>query len=175
MRIATALIVLMLVASGSMVALAAEGQPISAGKTYTFDVKVPLKKYPDPDGKKLTDGVISNTTSYLNPAWVGFWSTEPFVVTIDLETSQPIHQVRTYNLSGAAGITWPTQLFLLVSKDRVEWSEPVEMAIDDVNPDKATAKWFTMDNLDLEGRYVQVAYFPPFEGRNIFISEIEVY
>jgi len=159
----------------AQVASAQERQPVSVGASYSYPGKGPLRAYPDPEVKKLTDGVLAPTASYTDPNWVGFWSTEPFAILIDLGKSVPITQVRSHHMAGIAGITWPTRFFVMVSDDQITWSEPLEIVEPDYTPSEAQMRWISFDNLNLQGRYVQLVYFPPTEGKNIFISEIEVY
>lgn len=156
----------------SLVSLAAE--PLSKGKTYTYEIKGPLKRYPDPDENKLTNGILPEKPDYMEPNWVGFWSTEPYAVTIDLGSSFPIKQVRSFHMAGIAGIVWPTKIMIVVSQDKEEWSEPIEF-IPEETPTAAAMQWLTIDNINLSGRYVQIAFFPPIEGKNVFSGEIEVY
>jgi len=153
----------------------AQEKPLSLGASYQFPVRPPLRAYPDPEGTKLTDGIVSDSTSYTNPNWVGFWSTQPFAIVLDLGRSVPIQRIRSHHMAGIAGITWPTRLFVMVSDDQVSWSEPLEIEEPQYMPNETQLRWFSFDNLNLQGRYVQLVYFPPSEGRNIFISEIEVY
>jgi hypothetical protein len=166
------LVVLTVFVSLGLTAVAAE--PLSKGKPYSYVGKGPLSRYPDTTGAELTDGVLPPSADYMNPNWVGFWSTEPFAVTIDLGSSMLIKQVRSFHMAGIAGIIWPPQMMVVVSDDNEEWSEPVEW-VPEATPSSATTKWLVIDNINLQGRYVQLAFFPPREGKNIFTGEIEVY
>jgi len=172
------LAVVVLVASVMLVSLGAAAEeaaePLSKGKPYTYVGKGPLSRYPDSTNAELTDGVLPPSANFYDENWVGFWSTEPFAVTIDLGSSMEIKMVRSFHMAGTAGIIWPIQMMVVVSDDNEEWSDPVEW-VPEESPTSPMTKWLVIDNINLKGRYVQLAFFPPREGKNIFSGEIEVY
>ena len=66
-----------------------DGGPISLGSTYSISI-APDSRYPDPGGKKLTDGSANWSWSEM----VGWrYLTYPVTITLDLGQSQPIDEV----------------------------------------------------------------------------------
>jgi hypothetical protein len=168
------LVTIMAVVAFSSLAMAADVN-LAAQKTYTYEAKQPASKYPDPDGVKLTDGKLAAEAFYYDPAWVGVWDVAPFVVNIDLGSSQLITEVRTHFLAGNAGTKYPEMISVCVSEDNVNWSDTISLGIFDGVPATGTMRWYAISDINFKGRWVRLSYTPPLAGTNIFIDEIEVY
>jgi hypothetical protein len=152
---------------------------IALNKPYTMQ---PAPNYKDangtedPDDKiQLTDGQ-SFGSSWSQKTTVGWQSFGTgIVITIDLGAVEPIRGVSVATAAGAAGVTWPSTILVMVSEDNKSWHSLGDLTVlgtaSGVPPENGSYRYRT-DQLKAHGRYVQffVKADPYF-----FSDEIEVY
>ncbi|MDB6025491.1 MAG: hypothetical protein JWM68_1714, partial [Verrucomicrobiales bacterium] len=96
---------------------------IALEKPYTLE---PAPNYPActeaGDRTQLTDGKKVSDLFWTQPGCVGWSGQSPVVITIDLQTNQPIAGV-SFNTAAAAasGVGWPSELYVWVSDDGDLW------------------------------------------------------
>ncbi len=155
------------------------GENIALGRPYTLSPAPNYQHCTEPgDAVQLTDGEYSEGYFWTQATTVGWTSANPALVTIDLGSVQPIAGLSFNTAAGVAGVTWPTQIVVLVSDDRDAWydaGEVVELSRVNGEPPAegyAVHRYWT-DQLHTFGRYVAVATGT--RGAFIFCDEIEVY
>ena len=136
---------------------------IALNKPYTMEPEGNYGLCTDPDDKiQLTDGqsfgsswVRKTTVGWLCPLRTGI------VITIDLGAVEPIQGVSVASTAGAAGVTWPSAIFVLVSEDNQSWHYLGDLTVLRntvywVPPETGLASYrYRTDQLKAHGRYVQ--------------------
>ncbi|MFO7973806.1 MAG: hypothetical protein R6V12_04145 [Candidatus Hydrogenedentota bacterium] len=151
---------------------------IALGKPYTKEPAPDYDHCTDPGDKtQLTDGVYSEGYFWVEESTVG-WKKEPFVViTVDLGEDMPIRGASFRTAAGAASVTWPLSIYMLVGdedKTFYEAGELVSMSSAHGLPDPntySTHRYWT-DNLQTHGRYMAFVFAAQPYG---FVDEIEIY
>jgi hypothetical protein len=104
-------------------AVDAPAENIALGKKYRLE---PAPNYPyctdARDDVQLTDGQKVSGHFWTQSGTVGWANQAPVVITIDLQTNQPIAGL-SYSTaaSGGAGVSWPTAIYIWVSDDEQVW------------------------------------------------------
>ena len=161
---------------------------IALGKTVTFSAKPNYSYSTDPDDiTQLTDGEYStegkqneaegSKSIWVQKGTVGWQRITPVVITIDLGAVQPISGASFSTGGGAAGVAFPTGIYMAVSDDGKIWHAAGDLvALSRVNgtPPKegyAAFRYVTHD-MHTKGRYISFAVIStPF----VFSDEIEVF
>ena len=93
---------------------------LALGKPYQLDPPLPAE-YPDPEGKKLTDGQLCQQ-GFGDQRTVG-WYNAPVEITLDLRETLPVERVRVHAEGGGYGaVNFPAFIALLTSTDGRSWS-----------------------------------------------------
>ncbi len=155
------------------------GENIALGKAYSMSPPPNYRLCSDPgDTTQLTDGIYTTGGRFwAEKSTVGWQGGKPVVITIDLGKAEPICGVSFNTAAGAAGVTWPTQIFVLVSDDQKIYHEAGEIttlsALHHAPPASGYAVYrFWTDALRTHGRHVM---FVVAGGSYTFVDEIEVY
>ena len=169
--------------SATPVVMAAEFKPpaenIALGKPYKL---APLPNYSlctDPgDRTQLTDGVYTKGYFWTQKSTVGWNGIGAATITIDLGAVQPICGVSFNSAAGAAQVTWPASIIILVSDDGKNYypvGELINLSMKHgaAPRDKYAIHRFWTDELRTHGRYVSLLVMPG--GPYTFVDEIEVY
>ncbi len=93
------------------------------GKKYTSSI-IPDSKYPDTDGKELTDGVLAVSPTTSDAAWAGFngkIKAENNVI-FDLEEVKSFEEVKVNFLTASGGISVPNNILIEISSDGNQWT-----------------------------------------------------
>ncbi|MBI5394794.1 MAG: hypothetical protein HZA91_05795, partial [Verrucomicrobia bacterium] len=174
--------VLALVLFSAQVAVAAEfappGENIALGKSYKLDPRPNYSYCTDPsDREQLTDGVYTKGHFWTQKSTVGWTGIGGATITIDLGTAQPIRGVSFNSAAGAAGVTWPASIVILVSDDGKSYypaGELINLSMKHgAAPQRYTTHRFWTGELRTHGRYVSLLVTPG--GPYTFVDEIEVY
>ncbi len=93
------------------------------GKKYTSSI-IPDSKYPDTDGKELTDGVLAVSPTTSDAAWAGFNGKIKAEnnVTFDLEEVKSFEEVKVNFLTASGGISVPNNILIEISSDGNQWT-----------------------------------------------------
>jgi len=157
------------------------GQPsenIARGETYTLSPNPHYQHCTDSDDLiQLTDGVYTEGRFWTQKSTVGWQNAHPAIITIDLESVQPISGVSFSTAAGAAGVELPS-ILILVSDDGKTYTYAGDLT--DLSTEHSQPKAevyaqhrFWTDKLRTYGRYV--ALLVNGNGPYIFVDEIEVY
>jgi hypothetical protein len=147
---------------------------VSHNCKYTFSVK-PSSNYPDPSGKKLTDGIFATTAYYADPAWVGFLSPDTLNVVIDLGQVMPVQQfLGEYLLDPQPAVFLPTQVNVSLSSDKVTFTNLENLIVNGANDtsENKFTYYYTLPN-PVNARYVKFSTIAPNDAW-IFVDEYEV-
>jgi len=129
------------------------------------------------DARQLTDGAYVEGHFWTQPGTVGWQGVKPVIVTIDLGADKPIGGVSYNTAAGAAGVTWPTAVFVFVAGEDKQFrmaGELMEMSAAHgvPAPEGYAIHRFWTDALATHGRYVALGVWcQPYT----FVDEIEVY
>jgi Domain of unknown function (DUF4434)/Domain of unknown function (DUF5109)/F5/8 type C domain len=144
---------------------------LALGKPYTASLAA-NSSYQDTNGTELTDGIYG-TAVYTDPAWQGRLTGSPYAFTIDLGSSQTIHEVTSDWLQyQSVSIYLPQTVTYLVSNDNVNWTSVGSVNTPAVGNGNLSKKYRVTD-LSVTGRYVQVQVVPP-SAAWTFIDEAQV-
>jgi len=154
------------------------GANLALNRPYTLGSAPRYSYCTDPDdATQLTDGVYTVGYFWTQKTTVGWSSTMPVVITVDLGEVQPIAGLSYSTAAGVAGVAWPSAITVLVSDDAEEWTllgDLVRMSAEEIGPppDTYATHRFAGLALSTRGRYVKffVAQIP-----YTFVDEIEVY
>ena len=158
------------------------GKNIAFHRSVTFSFKPTYYQSTDEnDAQQLTDGEYApktEGTSMWSLKEVVGWQTKasPVVVTVDLETVQPISGVSYSTTGGSAGVGWPYAVFVTVSDDGDEYKlvgDLVQQTPDAPFGDGYRRFRYGSDDLKTKGRYVRLMIVP--NGMYTFCDEIEIY
>ena len=162
----------------SLSAFTPPGPNIARGKSYTLRPRPNYRLCTDAgDAKQLTDGVYSKGYFWVQKTTVGWVHAVPVHITVDLGKAEPISGLSFNTAAGTAGVTWPTNIFIMVSDDGKTWrytGDLVALGIEDGVPaaDTYSVHRFATDSLKTRGRYVQ---FVVAQNPYCFVDEVEVY
>ena len=178
-----AMSILVLAACTSMTTAAetAKLENIARGAKYTLSPGPNYSYCTDPgDTGQLTDGRSTAEYFWTDKGTVG-WSGAKFAtVTVDLGRVEPIGGVSLTTAAGAAGVTWPAAIHVLVSDDGKTYRDAGDL----VGLDRKTAgpmpngyaiRRLATTELATRGRFVQFAIIPLPGGPYIFADEVEVF
>ncbi len=164
------------------------GENLVFGKTYersSLYVSGGKDKYPDENGKSMTDGKVAPDNSYYsNSAYMGFYyknqdyiNQKYFHITFDLGRTYDLWRFTTDYASSstenfAAGVQEPANVSVYISSDNKNWTY-----VDGENPvdttDKGRASTDIILNFPVSARYVQFRYTA--KKTFVMVSETAVY
>lgn len=165
----------------SVTVLYSAPENIAAGKPYRLEPVPNYSLCTDPgDVTQLTDGKKVSELFWAQPGCVGWASVSPVVITVDLQTNQPIAGVSFNTASSAsAGVGWPSEIYVWVSDDEKTWrvsGDLVALSSKNALPppvsQNASHRFETME-LETRGRFVRFIVVPT--ESYVFSDEIEVY
>jgi hypothetical protein len=154
------------------------GPNIARGKTYTLTPRPNYRHCTDPDdARQLTDGVYSTGYFWVQKTTVGWNHAMPVYITVDLGKVEPIAGASFNSAAGTAGVSWPQNVFVMVSDDAETWrfvGDLVALALKDSVPasDVYSVHRFAAATVKTRGRYVQ---FIVAQDPYCFVDEVEVY
>ena len=148
---------------------------ISNGDSYTVS-SAPSSGYPDPNGKKLTDGKFATQAYYADTAWVGFSSpaNDTLNVTIDLGQTMPVQQfMGEYLLDPQPAVNLPSQVDVSVSTDNSNFTM-VGTLRDSAPNDSVSSvhKYYYTLQSPINARYVKFSTIAQ-AGAWIFVDEYQ--
>ena len=157
------------------------GENIALGTSYTMTMGGRYELCSDPDDKtQLTDGVYTEGASsiWAQKSTVGWRTSKPAQVTIDLGKAQPIRGMSLGSAAGVSGVTWPASVIVHVSDDGKNWHYIGDVV--KLHNQRAplppygqySVRRIWTDQLRTHGRYMHVAMEPG--GPFVFCDEIEV-
>ena len=80
---------------------------IAKGRKYTLVLSPNYQHCIDPgDGTQLTDGIHTEGYFWTQKSTVGWSAAHPVIITVDLESVQPISGVSFNTAAGVAGVQW---------------------------------------------------------------------
>jgi hypothetical protein len=151
---------------------------IALGKPYTLEPAPDYEYCTDADdATQLTDGEYTKDHFWVQKSTVG-WKKEPIiVVTVDLGEDMPIRGASFNTAAGAAGVTWPMSIYMLVGgEDNIfyEAGELISMSSSRglPAPDTYSTHRYWTDELQTHGRYMAFVFSAQPYG---FVDEIEIY
>jgi len=154
---------------------------IALGAKYTL---VPAPRYSyctDPqDNIQLTDGKSTRDYFWTQTGTVG-WTSVPYAaITVDLGRVEPISGVSFTTAAGAAGVTWPLAIEVLVSEDGKTFRNAGDLVALDLAahgpwPEKYAIRRLWTTALQTRGRYVQLVALPLPGAPYLFVDEVEVF
>lgn len=154
---------------------------IAQGVQYTLSPAPNYKLCTDPgDRIQLTDGQSTKNYFWTQPGTVG-WTNAPFAtITLDLGRVEPISGVAFTTAAGAAGVTWPLAVNVLVSDDGKTYRDAGDLVSMDLKahgvwPEKYAIRRLVTQELKTRGRYVQFVAIPRAGGSYLFVDEVEVF
>jgi hypothetical protein len=165
----------------------AAGQNIALGKKVTVEPRSNYEYTKNRDPQQLTDGIYASSKAEWDPVsrasslWVqegtmGWAHKNPIIITIDLETVQPISGV-VYSTGAQEGnVNWPATIYIATSDDNQTWHYAGDLV--QLSPKHPTLKHmekanfrYIANNLKTKGRYVSLGVLGmPL----VFTDEIEV-
>jgi hypothetical protein len=153
---------------------------LALGKPYRLE---PAPDYPlcteAGDSAQLTDGKLVQGLLWTQPGCVGWANHSPVIITIDLQTNQPIAGVSFHTAaSSVSGVGWPSSIYLWVSDDEKTWHIAGDLvalsarhSLPPAVSQNPTHRFATMD-LNTHGRFVKFIIVPT--EAYIFADEIEI-
>lgn len=152
---------------------------IAKGRKYTLVLSPNYQHCIDPgDGTQLTDGIHTEGYFWTQKSTVGWSAAHPVIITVDLESVQPISGVSFNTAAGVAGVQWPLSILTLVSDDGKTYTyagDLVALSAEHSQPkaDGYGLNRFWTDRLRAYGRYVALVVSGG--GQYTFADEIEIY
>lgn len=151
---------------------------LALGKPCTLDPKPNYALCTDPGDKaQLTDGIYTKGHFWTQQSTVGWNNTGSVAITVDLGSVQPVRGASFNTAAGAASVTWPASIVVLVSDDGRSFypaGELVNLGMKHgTAPDKYAIHRFWTDELRTHGRYVSFLVLSG--GPYTFVDEVEVY
>ncbi|MBN2376528.1 MAG: hypothetical protein JXD22_09010 [Sedimentisphaerales bacterium] len=153
------------------------GENIARGKKYTLSPRPNYSHCTDPeDNLQLTDGVYTEGYFWTQKSTVGWSNSNPVIITIDLESTQPVGGISFNTAAGVAGVEWPGAIHILISDDGKSFSylgNLIKLASDQEKTQAAGYQIhrFQTDTLKTHARYVCLLL----TGLFLFVDEIEIY
>jgi chitodextrinase len=146
---------------------------VSRGCKYT--VSIPANgNYPDPSGKKLTDGNYAATAYYADAAWVGFADVNNIDVVIDLGKSVPVQYfIADYLLDVQPAVYLPKEVKVLISTDNSNFTDAGTLSLNSTYDSAAAmCKYYCALSNPVNARYVK--FSTTSSGYWTFCDEYEV-
>lgn len=163
---------------GVMLGFMGAAENIALHMPYTFEFAPNYAHCTEAgDAQQLTDGVYVEGYFWTQPGTVGWQGVKPVIVTLDLGSDKAIGGISFNTAAGAAGVAWPTAVFVFVAGEDKQWrlaGELLELSAAQGPPpaEGYGVHRFQTDALATHGRYVAVGVWcQPFT----FVDEIEVY
>lgn len=167
--------------SASAIALADAGENVALGKPYTIWPSPSYSLCTDPGDKtQLTDGKSTKEYFWTQQGTVG-WSHPAYaVITVDLGKVEPICGASFTTAAGAASVTWPAEIRILVSDDGKTYRDVGDLVAMDHKkngpwPEKYAIRRVVADELATRGRYMQFLAIPSAGAPYLFVDEVEVF
>jgi hypothetical protein len=155
-----------------------ELQNVALNAPYTMEPAPHYEHCTDPgDATQLTDGKYVEGYFWTQPGTVGWQSAKPVIITIDLKKDQAIRGASFNTAAGAAGVAWPSAIFVFVAGEDKAWHAAGELVALSAGQGQPPAEGYAVhryrtDALKTHGRYVAFGIWcEPFT----FSDEIEVY
>ncbi len=154
---------------------------IAQGKPYTIWPQPNYSYCTDPgDRTQLTDGKSTKDHFWTQQGTVGWTHPAYALITVDLGKVEPISGASFTTAAGAAGVTWPAEIRILVSDDGKNYRDVGDLvAMDHENsgpwPEKYAIRRVVSHNLATRGRYVQFLAIPSAGAPYLFVDEVEVF
>lgn len=151
---------------------------IAIQKSYVMDPPPVYQHCTDPgDSTQLTDGIYTQGYFWTQMSTVGWQNAKPVAITVDLNEDQAIRGVSLNTAAGAAGVAWPSAIFILTAGSDKQFhlaGELTALSRKNATPPKegyAVHRYWT-DALQTHGRYVALLLCNQPYG---FVDEVEVY
>jgi hypothetical protein len=172
-----------LAASTSMTMAAESAQPenIARGAKYALSPAPNYSYCTDSDDvKQLTDGRSTAGHFWTEKGTVGWSGAKYATVTVDLGQVEPIGGVALTTAAGAADVTWPAAIHVLLSDDGQTYRDAGDLIDLDRKKGGPLPKGYAIrrlvtDELATRGRFVKFAIIPLPGGPYIFADEVEVF
>ena len=178
-----------LLSGGRPTPAGSQGQDIALGSSYTWNAAPNYSGgcHDSGDVMQLTDGQYTNNTQFWErQPTVGWVSTNPVDITIDLGVVQPIQGASFSTAGGIAGVYWPTAINVMVSNDNVHWfnakttsGQAVDLVAMDPSPPQygtyAMHTYSTTNQIATFGRYVKFDVVANNGVNYVFADEIQVF
>jgi hypothetical protein len=155
---------------------------IASGQAITFATKPNDPTVSDPeDAQQLVDGKLSAAVPMWNDKSIVGWTTsDPVVLTIDLGSVQPIRGVALRMGAGQAGVEWPSAIQVYVSEkgDKFTPLGDLTQLLAKKPPASGYASfWLATDKLQTHGQFLKVSIAPKNLGNGsyVYFDEVEVY
>lgn len=172
---------LILVATAVPPGVAAEtAKNLALGKPYTL---WPAPNYPhctDPgDATQLTDGQSTRAYFWTEKGTVGWSAVGCAVITVDLGQVEPIGGASFTTAAGTSGVTWPSEVRILVSDDGKSYRDVGDLVVLDQKQNGPWPKGYAIrrlvaQELATRGRFVQFLAVPQVGASYLFVDEVEV-
>lgn len=175
--------ILPLIFSMSVMTTAADqrGENIALGKPYTLSPQPSYALCSDPDDDiQLTDGKSTEGHFWTQRGTVG-WTRPGFsMITVDLGQVEPVAGVAFTTAAGAASVTWPAEIRILVSDDGMTFRDVGDLvALDHQQngpwPDGYAIRRVVTHDLATRARYVRFLAIPLAAAPYLFVDEVEVF
>ncbi len=132
------------------------------------------------DATQLTDGRSTTGYFWTDKGTVGWTGAKYVTVTVDLGRVEPIGGVSLTTAAGAATVTWPAAIHVLVSDDGKTYRDAGDLVALDRKSSGPAPKGYAIrrlvtTELATRGRFVQFAIIPLPGGSYIFTDEVEVF
>lgn len=163
------------------VSQAAEYTNLAFGKRYTLFPTPTYGYCTDPgDLTQLTDGKSTTEYFWTQKGTVGWQHVQYATVTVDLGQIEPVGGVALTTAAGAAGVTWPMAIQILVSDDGKTFYDAGDLVTLDLAKngpwsDGYAIRRLVTNELSATGRFVQFVLIPLSGGPYSFVDEIEVF
>ena len=154
---------------------------IARGAKYTLSPGPNYSLCTDPgDASQLTDGRSTSEYFWADKGTVGWSGAKYATVTVDLGRVEPIGGVALTTAAGAAQVTWPAAIHVLVSDDGKTYRDAGDLVALDRKtggpmPKAYAIRRLVSTELATRGRYVQFAIIPLPGGPYMFVDEVEVF
>jgi len=181
LRLVVSTFVLVFSTSVAMSAADQPGENIARAKPYTLWPQPNYSYCTDADDlTQLTDGESTKGHFWTQQGTVGWTHPAYSLVTIDLGRTEPIAGVAFTTAAGAAGVTWPAEIRILVSEDGKNYRDVGDLVTLDQKrngpwPEEYAIRRVITHELATRGRYVQFMAIPLAGAPYLFVDEVEVF
>ena len=159
----------------------AQRENVALGAKYTLWPQPDYSYCTDPgDRVQLTDGRSTTDYFWTQQGTVG-WRSAPYAtITVDLGRVEPIAGVSLTTAAGAAEVTWPLAIHVLVSDEGKIYRNAGDLvALDHKRngpwPEGYAIRRLATDELATRGRFVQFVMISLSGGPYLFVDEVEVF
>ena len=161
--------------TSSITVTTASYNTVSAGCSYTMSISA-SSTYPDPNGKKLTNGNYASTAYYADAQWVGVANADADTekVIIDLGSVVSVQQfLGDYLLDPQPAVYLPKEVRVSISTDNVNFTELGTLTDNSTNDTSSSIhKYYYNAPEPVDARYVMFSTVAG--GYWLFIDEYEV-